>query len=106
MNRDEPERKPDSLEKRRAPMDDSGQWAMLAFNQITDRLDRIDARFDRVDARLDRIEGAVGNLKKVVWTAAGVILALGFVASVLFGFTDLVTSMVPVEITIRSLPAP
>ena len=106
MSRGGPERKPDSLEKRQAPTDDSGQWAMLAFNQITDRLDRIDARFDRVDARLDRIEGAVGNLKKVVWTAAGVILALGFIASVVFGFTDLVARMIPVEITIRSLPAP
>ncbi len=99
MSRGGPERKPDSLEKRQAPTDDSGQWAMLAFNQITDRLDRI-------DARLDRIEGAVGNLKKVVWTAAGVILALGFIASVVFGFTDLVARMIPVEITIRSLPAP
>ena len=105
MSGDGRARKPDSPDKRPTPPDDSGQWAMLAFNQITDRLDRIDARFDRIDDRLDRIEGAVGSLKKVVWTAAGVILALGFIASVLFGFTDLVTEMVPVEITIRSLPA-
>ena len=99
MSRDGLARKPDSPDKRPSPPDESGQWAMLAFNQITDRLDRI-------DARLDRIEGAVGNLKKVVWTVAGVILAFGFMASVLFGFTDLVTKMIPVEITIRSLPAP
>lgn len=66
---------------------------MVAFNQIT--------------YRLDRIEGAVENLKKVVWTAAGVILAFGVIASVLFGFTDhLITGMGPVEITIQRLPVP
>ena len=48
----------------------------------------------------------MGNLKKVVWTAAGVILAFGVIASVLFGFTDLITGMGPVEITIQRLPVP
>lgn len=72
---------------------------MVAFNQITYRLDRI-------DDRLDRIEGAVGNLKKVVWTAAGAIFMLGVIASILFGFTDLITGMAPVEITIQRLPVP
>ncbi len=43
---------------------------------------------------------------KVVWTAAGVILAFGVIASILFGFTDLVTGMAPVEITIQRLPVP
>lgn len=99
MSRDGRARKPDSRERGRISSDDSGQWAMLTFNQITDRLDRI-------DDRLDRIEGAVGNLKKVVWTAAGVILTFGVIASVLFGFTDLITGMAPVEITIQRLPVP
>ena len=99
MSRDGRARKPDSRERGRISSDDSGQWAMAAFNQITDRLDRI-------DDRLDRIEGAVGNLKKVVWTAAGAILAFGVIASALFGFTDLITGMAPVEITIQRLPVP
>ena len=99
MSRGGEARKPDSREMGRSPPDDSGQWAMAAFNRITYRLDRI-------DDRLDRIEGAVGNLKKVVWTAAGVILAFSVIASVLFGFTDLITGMGPVEITIQRLPVP
>ena len=99
MSRDGPARKPDSREKGRSSPDDSGQWVMMAFNQITYRLDRI-------DDRLDRIEGAVGNLKKVVWTAAGVILAFSVIASILFGFTDLITGMAPVQITIQRLPVP
>lgn len=113
MSRDGRARKPDSRERGRISSDDSGQWAMLAFNQITDRLDRIDDRFDRLDDRLDRIddrfdrlERAVENLKKVVWTAAGAILAFGVIASALFGFTDLITGMAPVEITIQRLPVP
>lgn len=92
MSRDGPARKPDSREKGRSSPDDSGQWVMMAFNQIT--------------GRLDRIEKAVENLKKVVWTAAGVILAFGIIASVLFGFRGLITEMAPVEITIQRLPVP
>ena len=106
MSRGGEARKPDSHEMGRSPPGDSGQWAMVAFNQITTRLDRIDDRLDRIDGRLDRIEGAVGNLKKVVWTAAGVIFMLGVIASILFGFTDLITGMAPVQITIQRLPVP
>ena len=72
---------------------------MVAFNQIT-------TRFDRIDDRFDRIEKAVENLKKVVWTAAGVILAFSVIASILFGFTDLITGMAPAQITIQRLPVP
>ena len=106
MSRGGEARKPDSHEMGRSPPDDSGQWAMVAFNRITTRLDRIDDRFDRIDDRFDRIEKAVENLKKVVWTAAGVILAFSVIASILFGFTDLVTGMAPVQITIQRLPVP
>ena len=48
-------------------------------------LNQINARLDRIESDLQGLRTSVGNIKKVIWTAAGVIVAAGLIGTFLFG---------------------
>ena len=68
-------------------------------------LNKIDARLDRIENNIRDLGTSIGNIKKVIWTAAGVIIAVAFIGTFLFGLGDLITK-IPFEITIRNQPPP
>ena len=98
MSEEDLERKPDEHGKNRGASGESSQWLMYALNQIN-------ARLDRIESDLQGLRTSVGNIKKVIWTAAGVIIAVGLIGTFLFGLGDLITK-VPFEITIRNQSPP
>ena len=102
MSGEDLDRKPDEHGKNRGASGESSQWLMYALNQINARLDRIESD---IQSDLQGLRTSVGNIKKVIWTAAGVIIAVGLIGTFLFGLGDLVTK-VPFEITIRNQPPP
>ena len=109
MNGDERARRPDSIDKNREPPAGSSQWLMYALNQINTRLDRIEedirALGKSTKSDIQEIKGSVDTVKKVIWTAAGLVIAIGLLGSFLFELGDLITK-IPFEITIKNPPGP
>ena len=98
MSGEELEKKRDEPGKNPGASGESSQWSMHSLNKI-------DTRFDRIENDIRGLGTSIGNIKKVIWTAAGVIIAVGFIGTFLFGLGDLITK-IPFEITIRNQPPP
>lgn len=103
MNGDERERKQDDYGKNPFPGDTS-QWAMFALNQINTRLTNIESDVRGLSDDIRVLGRSVDNMKKVIWTAAGVVIAVGVIGGILVGFLDLLTK-IPFEINIQNTPA-
>ena len=107
MNDDERARRPDSTDKNREPAAGSSQWLMYTLNQINGRLGRIEDEIRELGKStkgdIEELKRSVGTVTKVIWTAAGVIVALGLIGSFLFELGDLITK-IPFEITIKNPP--
>lgn len=109
MNDDERVRRPDSTDKNREAPAGLSQWFMNVLNQINARLDRTEEDIRELGKStkgdVQEIKKAVDNIKKVIWIAAGVIIAMSILASFLFELGDVITKT-PFEITIKNHPAP
>ena len=102
----------DDRGKNREDLGEPSQWITYALTQINERIDRIetDIRGLQVDIRGLQVDirglgTSVGKLQSVMWTATGVIIAVGVISTFLFGLGDLLTK-IPFEITIRNQLSP
>lgn len=98
MNGEGQEKKPDEHGKNPGASGEPSQWMMIALNQIN-------ARLDRIESDIRDLGTSIGNIKKMIWTAAGVIIAVGLIGTFLFGLGDLINK-IPFEITIGNQPPP
>ena len=72
MNGEGQEKKPDEHGKNPGASGEPSQWMMIALNQIN-------ARLDRIESDIRDLGTSIGNIKKMIWTAAGVIIAVGLI---------------------------
>ena len=95
----------DDRGKNREDLGEPSQWITYALNQINERIDRIETDIRGLQVDIRGLETSVGKLQRVMWTATGVIIAVGVISTFLFGLGDLLTK-IPFEVTIRNQLSP
>ena len=92
---------------------DKNEDGKLSREEFPERQRRL---FDRIDADIralgqstkddiQELKKSVDTAKKIIWTAAGIVIAIGLLGSFLFESGDLIAG-IPFEITIKSPPGP
>ena len=95
----------DDRGKNREDLGEPSQWITYALTQINERIDRIETDIRGLQVDIRGLGTSVGKLQRVMWTATGVIIAVGVISTFLFGLGDLLTK-IPFEITIRNQLSP